>query len=121
MTLGTYIKELRKKKALTQRQLAEAAGVDFTYLSKIENDRLEHSPSLKTLQTLADVLQTDELDLLALADKMPPLLREIADTPEALQFFRKAARIARSPQDWQTLSQHLDAMDSDSNESEAGE
>src|SRR5438309_868197 len=115
MTLGSYIKDLRLKKRLTQRQLAEAAGFDFTYLSKIENDRLEHTPSLKTLQTLAIVLEADEFELLALADKMPPILREIADTPEALQFLRKAARIARSPGDWQSLSRHLDALDADAN------
>jgi len=28
---------IRKKDGLTQRQLADALGIDFTYLSKIEN------------------------------------------------------------------------------------
>ena len=42
MTLGTRLKELRRKARLTQRQLAGRVGVDFSYVSKMENDRLEH-------------------------------------------------------------------------------
>ena len=110
MTLGERVRELRQKKELTQRQLAEVAGIDFTYLSKIENDRLEHSPSLKTLQRLAEVLEADELELLDLADKMPPLLRDLAQNQEALQFFRKATKVAKSPRFWRHLSSQLDEI-----------
>lgn len=108
MTVGERIKELRKAKGFTQRQLAELTGVDFTYLSKIENDRLEHTPSINALQNLARELDADELELITLADKMPTALRDIAQSQEALMFFRKASKIAKSPNDWSTLSQRLD-------------
>ena len=118
MTLGEHLKQLRQSKELTQRQLAESAGVDFTYLSKIENDRLEHSPSLKTLQSLAEALNTDELVLLELADKMPPVLRDIAHNREALQFLRKASRMVKTRGDWQRLSKQLDDIEHGSGDPE---
>ena len=90
MTLGQYLKELRRQRHLTQRQLAEQIGVDFSYLSKIENDRLEHTPSLKTLQDLAKALEVDELELMELADKVPPVLKAIARDKDAMRFFRRA-------------------------------
>jgi HTH-type transcriptional regulator, competence development regulator len=110
MTLGERLKGLRQAKRYTQRQLAEIAGVDFTYLSKIENDRLEHSPSIKTLQVLARLLGADELELITLADKMPAALRDIAQSQEALQYFRKVSMVAKSPHDWRRLSQRLDEL-----------
>ena len=113
MNLGERVLKLRKDRQMTQRQLAEAAGIDFTYLSKIENDRLEHSPSLKTLKALADVLGADELELLDLADKMPPVLRDIANNPEALQFFRKASKVAKSPKFWSSLTSQLEQIEKD--------
>lgn len=118
MTLGERIKELRKNKKMTQRQLAEVAGIDFTYLSKIENDRLEHSPSLKALQRLAEVLEADELEFLNLADKMPPLLRDLAQNQEALQFFRNANKLAKPPGFWRHLSSRLDEIAKDAEETE---
>lgn len=120
MTLGERIKTLRKAQGYTQRQLADIAGVDFTYLSKIENDRLEHTPSLKTLQTLARVLEADELELMSLADKMPSALKDIAQSQEALQYFRKASQIAKSPSDWRTLSQRLDDLVKETKSNEGG-
>ncbi len=93
------------------RQLADATDLDFTYLSKIENNRLEHTPSLKALQRIAKELDADELELMALADKTPPFLRDIVDNKEALQFFRKASKLAKSKQTWRALSRHLDEME----------
>ncbi len=119
MTLGERVRGLRQAKKLTQRQLAKVAGIDFTYLSKIENDRLEHSPSLKTLKTLAEVLETDELGLLDLADKMPPVLRDIANNPEALQFFRRASQVSKSPRFWRSLTSQLDQIEKDVQKTEA--
>ena len=37
---ATYLRSLRKRREKTLRDLGEAAGIDFTYLSKIENDQV---------------------------------------------------------------------------------
>ena len=77
-TLGERIRELRTERRLTQAQLAEQTHVDHTYLSKIENDRLDHTPSIKALRDLAKALAVDELELMHLAGKVPPILAPFA-------------------------------------------
>jgi HTH-type transcriptional regulator, competence development regulator len=108
MTLGARIKELRRQRGFTQRQLAEKVGVDFTYLSKIENDRLEHTPSINTLQDLAQALDVDELELMELANKVPPMLRAIARDKNALRFFRRATQTIDSSEGWRDLLAYLE-------------
>lgn len=108
MTFGQRIKELRHQRGLTQRQLAEKTGVDFTYLSKIENDRMDHTPSIKTILDLARSLMVDELELMELANKMPPVLGMIARDKDALRFFRRATETIRSPKGWRELLAYLE-------------
>jgi len=113
MTLGEHIKELRRQRHLTQRQLAEQAGIDFSYLSKIENNRLEHTPSIKTLQDLARILEVDELELMELANKVPPVLETIARDKDAMRFFRRATETIKSPEGWRDLLAYLDRQAED--------
>ncbi len=54
MSLGTRIMQVRNQKGLTQRQLSERTGIAGSYLSRIENRRLEPRP--KTLRKIADAL-----------------------------------------------------------------
>ena len=108
MTLGERLKELRRERGLTQRQLAEETGVDFSYLSKIENERLEHSPSIKMLQDLARVLGVDELELMDLANKVPQGFEAIARDKEATRFFRRATETVRSSEEWRDLLDYLE-------------
>ena len=109
MTFGKKIRELRKQKQLTLRQLAEMVGVHFTYMSKIENERLPHTPSFKTIQGLAKALDADELELLELAHKVPPSIGTLFKQKEALQFFRRAASTIHKPEEWKELSEYLEA------------
>ncbi len=76
-TFGKRIQHLRREKKLTQREVAKRLGIDFTYLSKLENDRGE-APGDETVRGLARVLDTDTEELLALAGKVPPSLRDRA-------------------------------------------
>src|ERR1044072_2325787 len=105
--LGNKIKELRKEKGLTQRELADAVGIDFTYLSKIENGNLPYSPSVATLKRLAGRLEIDELELLRLADKLPGDVQKIAHSEHGLNFLRRAANF-KSPQEWEELFTFLE-------------
>ena len=45
MTFGERLRQIRKERGLTLRKLADEAGVDFTYLSKIENSRVPYTPA----------------------------------------------------------------------------
>ncbi len=108
---GTKLRELRQAKGLTLRALAEAAGVDFTYLSKIENDRVEHLPSADTIRDLAQALEVDAMKLLQLANKVPPELAKLAGNEKARRFFQRAQEIA-SPKDWDALLDLLESRQS---------
>lgn len=93
MTLGERIRELRQTKKLTLRGLAAKVGVGFTYISKIENHKLEegHGPSEKLLHDLAAELGANEEELLLLAEKVPePIRKRVCERPEV---FRVVARM----------------------------
>ena len=77
-TVGKRIREIRKERNLTQRELAERVGINFTYLSRVENDRLDddQTPREETLQKIAKALQTDADELLLLARRIPDAFRD---------------------------------------------
>ena len=78
MNFGKRIRQLRLSNQMTLRELAVKVGVGFTYLSKIENHKLEdgHSPSEKLIHKLAEELCADEQELLILAEKVPEIIRK---------------------------------------------
>ncbi len=85
MTFGEKVRELRQAKQLTLRDLATKVGVGFTYLSKIENHKLEdgHGPSEKLIHKLAAELNASEDELLLLAEKVPePIRKRFIERPE---------------------------------------
>ncbi len=77
-TIGQRIREIRKSRNLTQRELAERVGINFTYLSRVENDRLDddQTPREETLQRIASALRTDPDELLLLARRIPDAYRD---------------------------------------------
>lgn len=88
MTFGTKIRELRQAKRLTLRELAARVDVGFTYLSKIENHKLEegHGPSEKLIHKLAAELDASEDELLLLAEKVPePIRRRVCERPDVFR------------------------------------
>lgn len=93
MTFGARLRELRKAKSLSQRALAEKVGINFTYLSKVESERLDFAPypSEDLIRKLAAVLNADVDELLLLAKKIPPDIRDrVIERPEV---FRKIASL----------------------------
>src|SRR5262249_29536235 len=93
MTFGERVRELRKAKNLTLRDLAAKVKVNFTYLSKIENHKLDFGdyPGEGLIRKLAKVLGADEDELLLLAEKVPDeIRRRVVQRPDA---FRKLAAL----------------------------
>ena len=85
MRLGEQLRTLRLQKQLTLRDLASRVGVGFTYLSKIENHKLEdgHCPSEKLIHKLALELDACEDELLLLAEKVPePIRKRVIERPD---------------------------------------
>lgn len=103
-TFGQTIRQLRRAHRLTQRELAEnvqALGLkaDFTYISKIENDRLEIPPSEPLIRALAQLLDADAEALLEMAGKFDQkaLQEVVAEMPEAAILLRRLQARKISP------------------------
>mgnify|MGYP002353861388 FL=1 len=89
-TLGQIIKEARKEKRITQRDLAKSIDVDFTYISKIETGALE-PPSETVINRIAKILDIDANELFLLAKKVPTEFKDsiIKEDTTANILFRK--------------------------------
>lgn len=111
MKFGQKLREIRQEKGMTLRALAEAAGVDFTYLSKIENDKVNYLPGAETIRDLAQALDVDSIGLLELAKKLPPELATFTGNANARRFFDRAREIT-SPKDWDALLDLLESRQS---------
>jgi len=66
----TILRELRKKRGMTIAQLAEASGVSYVAISKLE--RNQGNPELRTLDRISAALGLLTHNLLALAEQRRP-------------------------------------------------
>jgi transcriptional regulator with XRE-family HTH domain len=98
MTFGERLREIRKSRGLSQRELADKVKLNFTYLSKVETGTM-HPPSEKTIMALAKALETDSDELLALAKKMPSDLAKKVDL-ETIKWLRSVGGRVNKPEDW---------------------
>ena len=67
MNFGEKLKQLRTDKNLTQPQLADAIGIEQSYLSKLENDK--STPSAEIFQAILKALAIDVASLLENIDQ----------------------------------------------------
>ena len=90
MRFGPRIRELRKEKNLSLRALAVSVGVSFTYISKIENEKLDFGdyPGEDLIAKLAKALGVDADELLILAKKIPGgIKKRVIERPDAFRRF----------------------------------
>jgi transcriptional regulator with XRE-family HTH domain len=59
--IGETLKRQRTRRALTQAELAERAGVTTATVARIERDEIE--PRMTTLRKLAQALEVDPAEL----------------------------------------------------------
>ena len=62
MNIGNALKNIRKGKKLTQKELANRIGISNTYLSEIESN--SRRPSLDVLKNISDALGVNFLYLI---------------------------------------------------------
>ncbi|HEX2846249.1 MAG TPA: helix-turn-helix transcriptional regulator [Chitinophagaceae bacterium] len=106
-SFGQILKEIRRSKNISQRELAVNAGVDFTYISKLENDRLP-PPAADTIAKLAAHLDTPEEVFFAASGKMNNEIRDvITSSPEAMKFLTEATQMRLTGADWNKLLGNL--------------
>jgi transcriptional regulator with XRE-family HTH domain len=87
MTFGEYIRDLRKQKGLRQRDVARIAGINATYLSKMEHNATTYPPKTNTLLKIGRALKAEPKEiehLFNLAGKDDPLsslMKDLKDSP----------------------------------------
>jgi len=93
MRFGQILKQLRTENDIGIKKLAPALGVNYSYLSKLENENI--APSAEMVARVATYFHYDYDRLLLAAGKVPDeiltILRENPD--EAVEFLR--ARFGR--------------------------
>jgi HTH-type transcriptional regulator, competence development regulator len=108
MTFGERLRQLRLAQRMNQRTLAARVGIDFTYLSKLENGRM-NPPSAETIVKLAHVLGANPDELLLLAHKVPDdLTPVITQSPQWPAFLRSIRDL--TDDELQALSAHAEEI-----------
>lgn len=74
LSFGEYVRHLRRKRNWGLQELAQASGLSFTHLSRLENDNA--IPNADTVVKLATALEGDLEQMLALADCLPKEILE---------------------------------------------
>ncbi len=64
--LGTYVATQRKKRGLSRREVSELAGVDYSYIGKLESG-VYQMPNPEVLRSIAEAIQCKPADLHVLA------------------------------------------------------
>jgi transcriptional regulator with XRE-family HTH domain len=109
-SFGELLRDTRRKMGISQRELAKRIEVDFSYISKLENDRLP-PPSSETLGRIAVELGCEPEALLSAAKKLPSgLENSIASEPSALRFLQRAARLELNSNEWESMIARLDEL-----------
>jgi len=110
---GEILREKRRESRLSQRSLAERVGVDFSYISKLENDRTP-PPAAETIIKISAVLGCTSEELLAAAKKIPSDVGgSLAAKPSAQRFLQEAFRLNLSPDEWDKMIGGLRKLRSD--------
>ena len=101
---GCRLRDLRRAAGLSQRALAERTGLNYTYISKMECNRLEELPSAGAIARLAAVLDAPAADLLALAGKVPGDLRPLLEgNPLLVELVRVLSERVLLPETYRAL------------------
>ncbi len=95
MPIGRTLQRIRREKRMTQRQVADAIGMDYAYFSRLENDRFNYQPSPETIERIADALDCTEderNELFAEAGRINKEMEQVArlstERPEIRELFR---------------------------------
>ena len=111
--VGKIIRELRKEKGMSLRDLAKDVGVSFVNISYIENGRVETSKEV--LRKIANALSYDFDKLLSLTNTVDDDLTTIINKKPDLvpDFLRTAKNLTNK--DWKKLIKQVKNIDNKEN------
>lgn len=89
-SFGSRIRELRYQRGIGIKKLAPELGVDYSYLSRLENEKV--LPSAELIGRLSEYFDHNKDELMLLADKVPKdVMQILREHPgEALTLLRQS-------------------------------
>lgn len=88
--LGEHIRRKRKERGLGLRATATKAGISAGYLSRIEGDAEKYPPGEEVIRKLAEVLEDDFDEFMALAGRVAQALKNhVREDPKMPEFLRQ--------------------------------
>ncbi len=90
---GVLLRQRRLKSGYSLRKFAQLADVSPTYLSQVEQGKVERPPTAERVRKMAELLDQNPDQWIALAGRMPEDLRDIIKSePEAMPALLRAAK-----------------------------
>ena len=100
---GRYLLELRKRKALTTRNLAALSGVSQSYISHVESGR-KGIPSPDILKKLSTALEVPYIEMMDMAGLLP---EEIKESEE----YRRVSHLKKLSEDYIEATARITELD----------
>lgn len=101
MSFGKALQGIRRRKGKTQREVANLISMDYSYYSKLENDRLGSKPTRETVERISDALECDDLEkneLLLSAgrttEEFEQVAKAVSEEPEKSASFNRLFKAA---------------------------
>ncbi len=69
-TFGSMMFHARKSLDISQKEFAKKLGVNFTYISKLENDHADYPASINLIKKICQLLNLDENEMLSLSGRI---------------------------------------------------
>jgi len=92
-TFGDLLRATRIAKGYSLRKFAEMADISPTYLSQVEQAKIERPPTAQRVRTIAELLGQDPDEWIALAGRIPDDLTDIIkNEPQAMPALLRAAK-----------------------------
>ncbi|CAG0993723.1 hypothetical protein ANAEL_02454 [Anaerolineales bacterium] len=106
-TFGEVLRDFRRAAGISQRELARRADLDFSYISKMENDRIP-PPAADTIVVLCNILKIKPEELLALTGKIPSSIQaDISTSKSGQEFLRVVKEMKLSESEWSKIIKSL--------------
>tara|TARA_B100000941_G_C28497560_1_gene551936 strand:+ start:323 stop:1444 length:1122 start_codon:yes stop_codon:yes gene_type:complete len=110
-SFGSYIRNLRTKKNIGQRELAKMIGVAASYLNDIEKDK-RTAPKNETIKKLSKILEADLITLFDLAGASkktiaPDIEEYIKNNPEIISLIRTTKENKISPEEISNIEKKI--------------
>lgn len=92
-SFGAFVRDKRVAKGYSLRRFAELLGLSPTYLSHVEQGKVDSPPTSDRVRKIAELLGESPDELIAMAGRVPDDLPKIIQSqPEAMPALLRAAK-----------------------------